>query len=78
MCGRFPCQEAGSDGEGERVRKREKPALRVTAVACSVGEPWAHRLQQYFLQKPVDSQVLGFRTLSDNQCSPHRSGAFSS
>lgn len=51
-----------------------------------------HWLQQYFLQKvragvkhcqpslqaPMDSQVLGLRTLSDNQCSPHRSGAFSS
>lgn len=37
VCGRSPCQEAGSDGEGEGVRKRENPALRVPAVACSVG-----------------------------------------
>lgn len=92
MCGGSLCQEAGSDGEGEGVRKREKPALRVQAVAYSVEEPWVHWLQQYslqkvragvkhcqpFLQEPVDSQVMGLRTLSDNQCSPHRSGAFSS
>lgn len=51
MCGRSPCQEAGLDGEGEGIRKRENPALRVPAVACSVGVPWVHQLQQYFLQK---------------------------
>lgn len=78
--------------KGRGVRKRENPALRVPAVACSVGVPWVYQLQQYFLKKvragvkhcqpslqePVDSQVLGLRTLSDNQCSPHRSDAFSS